>query len=250
MSQFVGYLVAGYPSRDESIRVIRDCCEAGLDILELGFPASDASLDGEIIRTAQKQVDSSLARDLDYWREVRRAVSVPIWLMGYRRDLMADDIWLRLAEERLYDALVIPDLPEAEASELRSRLKPFGISLVGFINSMQSLEETDRVLREADLIYHQLYCGPTGVAHTDDSYLSLLRYVRAHTCAKIYAGFGISTAARVRELLEHGYDGTIIGSAIVHHLLESESRALSFIREIRDTIREENGAAAGGRAGV
>ena len=237
MSLFVGYLVAGYPSREESLRVIRDCCAAGLDILELGFPASDASLDGEVIRTAQAQVDPALAGDLTYWREIRRQVSVPIWLMGYRRDLVETGICLKLAQEHLFDALVIPDLPEPETSALRWQLKSLGISVVGFINSMQPRQETDRVLREADLIYHQLYCGPTGVTHTDNSYLALLDYARQHTEAKIFAGFGISTAARVRELLAHGYDGIIIGSAIVHHLLEGEEAALSFIREIQSTIQ-------------
>ncbi|MBQ8074201.1 MAG: tryptophan synthase subunit alpha [Clostridia bacterium] len=237
MRQFVGFMVAGYPSREESIGVIRDCCAAGLDVLELGFPARDASMDGPVIRAADALVDPALAEDLPYWREIRRVVSIPIWLMGYREDLLREDICFRLAEEGLYDALVIPDMTETERAALRQRLTPLGIQVMGFINGEQSPAERDLALREAELIYHQLYCGETGIAHNDSGYLQLYEYARAHTRAKIYAGFGISTPERVRELLGHGYDGTIIGSAIMQHLLEGEAGALAFIRQVHETTR-------------
>ena len=239
MSQFVGYMVAGYPDRENSLRVIRDCCAAGMDILELGFPAADASCDGKVIREAQERADRSVAGDPDYWRRIRREIPIPIWLMGYRRDLLEGDVCLRMAEEKLYDALVIPDMTGAERAELRGKLAPLGVSVVGFIHDGMPAEELDRELAEADLIYHQLYRGPTGVAHTDSGYLKLYGYARERAKGKIYAGFGISTAERVRELLEHGYDGAGIGSAIVQHLTEGEDRAVSFIREIHETVRKE-----------
>ncbi|MBQ9263396.1 MAG: tryptophan synthase subunit alpha [Clostridia bacterium] len=234
---FVGYLTAGYPSRAESIDIMKACCEAGLDVLELGFPARDASMDGEVIRKAQARVDKALGQDLTYWRQVRQAVSVPIWLMGYRQDLMEKDIYLRLAEEGLYDALVIPDMEQQEREELGKKLRPFGVSVVGFINGQQTREDVDRALRGTDLIYHQLYCGPTGVAHNDSSYLPLLRYARETSNARLFAGFGINSAERVEELLQNGYHGAIIGSAIMKLLQEGQDQAYQFIRNVHNVVR-------------
>lgn len=51
---------------------MQKCCEAGVDILEVGFPAKDPSFDGEVIRAAQEQVDKVLAADVGYWRELRK----------------------------------------------------------------------------------------------------------------------------------------------------------------------------------
>ena len=234
---FVGYVTAGYPNREESLRILEQCCRSGLDVLELGFPARDAALDGEVIRKAQMQADKKIDSDITYWRQVRAAVDIPIWLMGYRQDLLEQDAWLALAKENLYDALVIPDTNREERSFLREQLRPFNVSVVGFVNSEQSKTDLDMTLREADIIYHQLYCGQTGVAHNDDSYLSLMKYVRANSNAKLFAGFGINTVERVLELLRHGYDGTIIGSAIMKLLETDEAQAYRFITDVHEAVR-------------
>lgn len=167
---------------------MQKCCEAGVDILEVGFPAKDPSFDGEVIRAAQEQVDKALAADVGYWRELRNAVDVPIWLMGYRADLMQEGIYLTLAREGLYDALVIPDITEAERQRLAAILDPYRVSVLGFINPVQSNAEIEAVATTADLIYHQLYCGPTGVAHDDDGYLSVFNRARELSQAKLYEG--------------------------------------------------------------
>lgn len=234
---FVGYVTAGYPTREDSLCIMQKCCEAGVDILEVGFPAKDPSFDGEVIRAAQEQVDKALAADVSYWRELRNAVDVPIWLMGYRADLMQEDIYLTLACEGLYDALVIPDITEEERRQLAALLEPYRVSVLGFINPVQSNAEMEAVAAKADLIYHQLYCGPTGVAHDDDSYLSVFNRARELSQAKLYAGFGISTPERAHQLLRSGYDGVIVGSAIMKLLLHDEEAAYQFIRTIQQTVR-------------
>lgn len=234
---FVGYITAGFPNRNESLRIIKKCCETGLDILELGFPSKDSSMDGEVIRKAQMQVDQSLCADLNFWREIRREINIPIWLMGYQDDLLFDDIYLTLAKENLYDALVIPDADQKERERLQGFLAPFHVDVVGFINSEMEKDEIDRVLQNSDVIYHQLYCGKTGVAHNDNSYLALLKYARENSHARLFAGFGINSAQRVLELLQSGYDGTIIGSAIMKMLETDEEQAYRFIEEIHNAVR-------------
>ena len=84
----VGYLLAGYPDRERFLETAAECERAGLDILEVGFPAADPSSDGEVIQRAHTLADHSICRDLGYWRALRGAVECPIWVMGYRDDLL------------------------------------------------------------------------------------------------------------------------------------------------------------------
>lgn len=235
---FVGYITAGFPDRNSNIEVLSKSCKAGLDILEIGFPARDPSCDGEVIREAQKRVDRSVAMDMTYWREVRNRLSVPIWLMGYKNDLLENDVYLKLAEEKLYDALVIPDLNDDEFEMIQKKLETFGVEVVGFINPSQSMAEVQCVVKRSHLIYHQLYCGMTGQTHNDSSYLPLMNYARQQGARRLFAGFGINTPERAAELAESGFDGVIIGSAIMKHLLTNEADTYAFISEVKKQLSE------------
>ncbi len=231
--RFVGYLVAGYPNREESIALMRRCCEAGVEILEVGFPSSTPTLDGPVIRKAQEEADASVAESLTYWRALRKAVTASIWLMGYGKDLIDTGIYRKLAQEKLLDVLVIPDVSAQTRVKLREELLPLGVEVIGFTNPESTIEELEYCFRNMKIIYQQLYCGQTGISHNDRSYEELLRKTRANCDALVYAGFGISSTERARELLQSGFDGIIIGSAIVAKAAESEQSALEFIKEMR-----------------
>lgn len=234
---FVGYLVAGYPDGEESLRVIKGCCEKGIDVLEIGFPAEDASIDGEVIRRAQERVKKGLGQDMAYWRALRQAVDAPIWVMGYHADLVESGAYLCLAKEGVYDALVVPDMTSAARRVLLEELEPYGIDVVGFINSMSGEEELKDCFSHFQLIYQQLYCGPTGVSNNSQDYEALLRRAREACDAKLFAGFGISTPERAEELLGSGFDGVVVGSVIVSLLEEAEESVYGFIERMAHTVR-------------
>lgn len=236
--RFVGYLVAGYPNKEESIALMQRCCEAGVEILEVGFPSSTPTLDGPVIRKAHEQADASIAESLAYWRTLRKAVTASIWLMGYGKDLVDTGIYRRLAQEKLLDVLVIPDISAQTRVKLREELLPFGVEVIGFTNPESTIEELEYCFRNMKIIYQQLYCGQTGISHNDRSYEELLHKTRANSDALVYAGFGISSTERARELLQSGFDGIIIGSAIVAKAAESEQSALEFIKEMRRATAE------------
>lgn len=234
---FIGYLVAGYPNREESLKLAAACCNKGLDVLEIGFPARDPSLDGEVIRQAQEKVDPLLAADLTYWQALREAVDAPIWLMGYYHDLVAGGACFSLAKAALFDVLVVPDMHNHERVELAAALKPYGVDVMGFIHPQSAEEELAACFNGLPLIYQQLYVGPTGEANDNQDYLPLLSRARATCDAKVFAGFGIATPERATELLRSGFDGVIVGSAIMKQLTYSAEAAQELIERIQDAVR-------------
>ena len=49
---FVAYVMAGDPTRDEALKILRGLPGAGADIIELGFPFSDPMAEGPPIQRA------------------------------------------------------------------------------------------------------------------------------------------------------------------------------------------------------
>lgn len=234
--RFVGYLTAGYPDKESFFRIAARCEEQGLHIFEIGFPSKNPYADGEVIRHAHSVVDPSISTDMDFWRRLRNTISAPVWLMGYAEDLLDTGMYRRLAEEGLIDALVIPNTDNARRKELLDELAPFKIDVLGFISQAAGEADNQFCLQHFPIIYHQLYSGPTGVANNSEDYLELLKTARKTSDSHLFAGFGIGTTERAHELLLHGFDGVIIGTAIMKRLNQSEEEMYSFVRALADTV--------------
>ncbi len=234
----VGYFVAGYPSQKQHIDFLQQSCAHGVDILEIGFPAKDPSLDGDVIQRAQEAIDPALATDTAYFCAIRDAVKAPVWLMGYYDDLVTTGAYLSLAKAGAYDALVVADTTNQVRQKLAKDLEPHGVSVVGMIHPQSSEAELADCFGHFPLIYQQLYCGVTGVAHANDDYLPLLQKAR-HACdAKIFAGFGIATPKRAQSLIAHGFDGVIVGSILMKHLMDDPQTLFPFIQDINSAIKD------------
>ncbi len=234
---FVGYLPAGYPTREDFLRIIKNSEKEGIQIFEIGFPSLNPYSDGEVIQNAHRMIDQSIARDLHFWREVRNSILQPIWIMGYKEDLIKSEMYLELAKENLYDALVVPDLNVLEQLKVQEELSKYGVDVVGFISTEQSKEENNKVLQNFPLIYQKLYSGPTGVANNSNQYLELLQEAKKISSGFIFAGFGIGSCERARELLNSGFDGVIIGTAILSKLIISEQDLYTFIKQMEQTVK-------------
>lgn len=52
-------------------------------------------------------------------------------------------------------------------------------------------------------------------------------------------GFGISSAEDAAQVMELGYDGIIVGSALLNKFEESEAEAIEFLRELKKGLNKE-----------
>ncbi|WP_276356481.1 tryptophan synthase subunit alpha [Cohnella caldifontis] len=217
----IGYLVAGDPTAEESLEMIQASVQAGIDIIELGVPSPDPYVDGEVIKRAHKRaLDAGAAASeglLPLWRRIRRGVSSPIWAMGYKRELVEEALYRSLAEEKLIDALVLPDCSLEEQIRLQNELGPAGIDVVRFINSSMDEEAIRRTCDGATIIYAQSYSGTTGDPLARVQGLGkLCDRIRPHLPGGlIVAGFGLRTPDRVGSAVDSGFDGAVVGSVLV-----------------------------------
>lgn len=237
-SLLVGYLLAGYPEKEDFLKLISKCETRGIDIFEIGFPSKDPCKDGEIIRNAHLMVDDSVRWEESYWSDIRKAVKQPIWVMGYKSDLIESGFYKMLARKQLIDALVIPDMSFDEHQELALEVAPHKVDVVGFVNPEMNDAELEKCFANTALVYQQLYSGPTGMTVIADDFEETIKKASRHKHVKVFAGFGINTPQRAAQLLNKGFDGVIVGTAMIKNLNHSEQQLLKFVHDLAVAARE------------
>jgi len=137
------------------------------------------------------------------------------------------------------DGLIIPDLPPEEAEACQAACRANGLDLIMFVTPTTTDERIAQIVKLASgFIYCVSITGVTGARRELwDGLPAFLQRVRQYTDVPLVVGFGISTAAHVRQVGQYA-DGAIIGSAMVQAIEASEpgqeaAAAAAFLRELQ-----------------
>jgi tryptophan synthase alpha chain len=224
------YLMGGYPTLEESIRIGQACVRAGADILELGMPYSDPLADGPVIHAAGTRAlagGASVAGVLEVARAL--APSVPVVLMCYANMVLAPGAGTFV--ERLARAgacgLIVPDLPLGEAPEVLAACDAHGLALVPLVAPTTPPERLAAIGAGArGFLYTVSVVGTTGErVALSEHFSQVVTRAKASTEVPVALGFGISTPEHVRQAAEAGADGVIVGTRLVRAAGESEDPA-------------------------
>lgn len=217
----VGYLTAGDPDYETSLRNIRTAVECGVDILELGVPFSDATADGPIIQAASHRAlaaGMTVPKALAIVREIRRDHDLPIILFGYANPFFHYG-YERLAADAVEagaDGMLVVDMPHEESAELQGALEAQGLSFINLIAPTTPPERARTILNGASgFAYYIMVTGVTGartqVAADIDQHVDRLREC---TDLPIAVGFGVSSGEQARAVGQSA-DAVVVGSALV-----------------------------------
>jgi len=241
---FVGYTVAGDPNPVDSVEVAKSLIEGGCDVLELGVPFSDPVADGSVIQGADKRaIDAGITLDrvFEIVKAVRRFSDVPIVFLVYY------NIVFRRGVERFYDealeagvdGVLIVDLPPEEAEPALKASRRTGIAQIFLVTQTTSDERLDVIVGMASgFIYLVSSLGVTGVrTGVSKGAFPLLDRVKARTGIPVAVGFGISSPEAAAEVVRHGADGVIVGSAIVGRVEEHRGDLEGMREELRGYVR-------------
>ena len=235
---FVGFFTAGYPDTEKFYDIVAEAQKCGMGIFEIGFPSENPYADGNLIRESHKQIEQKISTDISFWIKLRKTLDNPIWIMGYKEDLIDTGIYKILAKEKVMDAIVIPNIKIEERTKLLEELKEYEVDLLGFIGDRLEWENNYVACEQFPIIYQQLYSGPTGCMNNTDSYKRLFYSAKEATTGYLFAGFGIGTIERAVELLHDGFDGVIIGTAIIKKMNQSKEELMSFLTDMEKAVNE------------
>lgn len=251
------FLTAGFPSLDGFRDIVLRVAEAA-DVVELGVPFSDPMADGVTIQEASRAaLENGVTLDWILELVAKLELATPVVLMSYLNPLLTRS-HSRLAAEAAaagVGGFIVPDLPLEESGPLRHALDREGLALIQLVTPLTPPLRRRRLAEaSAGFLYAVTRTGTTGAgatragatgegatgtAATDGSAgpaaLAYLASLRELSDLPVLAGFGIRSAAQVRELAPH-VDGLIVGSALIERLAAGED-PVEFLKELRGARR-------------
>jgi tryptophan synthase alpha chain len=224
------YVMAGFPTLEESVRIGEACVQAGADVIELGVPYSDPLADGPVIHDAGTRAlaaGASLAGALEVARAL--ADSVPVVLMCYANMVFAPGV--EAFVERLQQTgacgLIVPDLPQGEEREALAACEAHRLALVPLAAPTTTPERLRAIgARARGFLYTVSVVGTTGERDAlSDRFAEVVARAKASTEVPVALGFGIGTPEQARQAADAGADGVIVGTRLVRAAGESEDPA-------------------------
>lgn len=222
------YLMGGYPTIEESLRIGHACVDAGADLLELGMPYSDPLADGPVIHAAGTRALAAGAT-LGGVLEVARSLAerVPVVLMCYANMALAPGAQAFAARLARTGAcgLIVPDLPLEESAEIGAACAARGLALVPLVAPTTTPERMAAIGGQArGFVYAVSVVGTTGERSEEalsERFGGVLAAAKASTRAPVALGFGIGTPAQARMAADAGADGVIVGTRLVRAAAEA-----------------------------
>jgi len=245
-SALIGYLPAGYPSVEGSIRALRAMVEAGCDVIEIGLPYSDPVMDGPTIQAAAQQALEAGVRTTDVLRVVEAvaATGVPTLVMTYWNPIERYGVerWAADLAGAGGAGMITPDITPDHGGDWISAADAHDLDKV-FLVAPSSTDERIAMTTAAcrGFVYATAVMGVTG-ARTTTSELAapLVARTRAATDLPIGVGLGVSNGDQAAEVARHA-DGVIVGSAFVRTLLDhpgDEAAGLDALRALTEDLAE------------
>jgi len=242
----IGYLPVGFPDVPSSVAALSAMAEAGVDIVEVGFPSCRTPLDGPVISGACRSAVAGGVRPRDVLDAIERlaGAGVPTVCMTYGETV--DRYGPRLFARDLASAggrgLLTPDMPDDVIRLWFSSAAQHGLDNV-FLAPHGIRDERLALIRAkgSGFVYvtaGQGVTGTTEVAH--DQVEQLVGRVRTAVGLPTCAGIGISTGSQAERVGRYA-DGVIVGTAFVRCLAEAANAAAG-IRGVQALARELAGA--------
>ncbi|WP_131102336.1 tryptophan synthase subunit alpha [Streptomonospora litoralis] len=251
----IGYLPAGFPDVESSIRVIGAMVEGGCDVIEVGLPYSDPTMDGPTIQRAADTALSAGTTPADVLRvvEATAATGAAAVVMTYWNPVE------RYGPARFCTDLaaaggagvITPDLIPEEADDWFAATDAAGLDRI-FLVAPSSSDERLRLTARASrgFVYAASLMGVTGtraqVSGTAEKLVARTRSAIGADGPSVCVGLGISNRAQAAEVAAYA-DGVIAGAGFCQRVLDAPDletgigAVRSFAEELALGVRGERG---------
>jgi len=236
------YFSAGFPKLSDTVSIIQDLENNGVDMIEIGLPFSDPLADGPTIQESSTiALKNGMSTDLLFTqlKDIRKSVSIPLLIMGYFNPVLQYGVenFCKKCEEIGVDGLILPDLPlDVYQDEYEPIFKKHGLINV-FLITPQTSEIRIRQIDNASegFIYMVSSASTTGakqgMGEEQEAYFE--RIARMDLKNPQIVGFGISNARTFQQATKTA-KGAIIGSAFIKMLSKKGKAGISeFIKTIK-----------------
>lgn len=236
------YFTAGYPSLDDTVPIIKELENSGVDMIEIGLPFSDPLADGPTIQassTAALKNGMTTSVLFDQLQNIRSEVQIPLIIMGYFNPMLQFGVeaFCEKCQETGIDGLIIPDLPvDVYQEKYQETFEKYGL-LNMLLITPQTSDERIRYIDSVSsgFIYMVSSASTTGAktgfGEEQKNYFQRISKLELNNPQIV--GFGISNNETFNQATTYA-KGAIIGSAFIKHITENPVNSISdFIKQIR-----------------
>ena len=220
----IAYIMAGFPSVNDTLSAVRGLVKGGADIIELGFPFSDPIADGPVIQnagTVSLNNGINLASFFKLVKKIRKEVTVPLILMTYTNILHKQGYskFIFNLKKAGIDGLILPDMSIEESSDYLKQAKKHKMDTIFLVSPNTNKKRLRKIIKETSgFLYLVSIFGTTGTQKGIQKYsIDALKKTKKLVDGKIPVGigFGVSTSKDVKKFISMGADAVIVGSAFL-----------------------------------
>ena len=236
------YFTAGYPAIDDTVSILTQLQESGVDMVEIGLPFSDPLADGPTIQASSTTAlhnGMTTAKLFSQLEGIRETIHIPLIIMGYFNPMLQYGVekFCAKCQEIGIDGIIMPDLPLAEyEADYKTIFERYGLTNVFLITPQTSNERIQQIDTASDSFIYMVSSASTtgnisGFGNTQSDYFKRIAAMNLKNPQVI--GFGIKDAQTFTAATEN-QQGAIIGSAFIKHITENGANSVNdFVKKIR-----------------
>jgi tryptophan synthase alpha chain len=235
------YFSAGFPNLNDTVSLIENLAENGVDMIEIGLPFSDPLADGPIIQeSSAAALKNGMTSEIlfEQLKDIRKSVDIPLIIMGYFNPILQFGVeeFLKKCQDTGIDGLIIPDLPlEIYLSEYKESFESHGIAMI-FLITPQTSDERIRVIDANSNAFIYLVSSSSVTGSKDRFDENQMEYFERIAVMNLkntqIIGFGISNKTTFVQATKH-QKGAIIGSSFIQFI---SNNPISSIKEFIQNI--------------
>jgi tryptophan synthase alpha chain len=224
------YFTAGFPELNDTVKIIKELQENGIDMIEVGIPFSDPMADGPVIQessTIALRNGMNLKTLFSQLQSVKHEVHIPLIMMGYLNPVMqyGFEKFCCDCQKTGVSGMIIPDLPFSDyLDEYKPVADKYDLKIILLITPETSEERIRLIDAHTDgFIYMVSSAATTGAQKNFDEkkqeYFRRINRMGLRNPRLI--GFGISNKETLSIAFENA-SGAIVGSKFISLLAEEK----------------------------
>jgi tryptophan synthase alpha chain len=237
------YFTAGFPNLNDTLSIIKHLDEAGVDMIEIGFPFSDPLADGPVIQQSSGQAiqnGMTLSVLFEQLKEVREHTQLPLILMGYLNPILqfGEKEFFAKCRETGIDGVILPDMPlDYFEHKLKTMVEENNIANILLITPETSTERIHQIDNlSKGFVYMVSSNSITGGNKTMDLQTDYFNRIKGMNLKNpTIIGFGIKDKETYENACKYS-NGAIIGTAFIQYLKQygiAKESIQTFIKNIR-----------------
>lgn len=236
------YFTAGYPAINDTLSILQQLQDSGVDMVEIGLPFSDPLADGPTIQessTAALKNGMTTQLLFDQLKDVRKTINIPLIIMGYFNPMLQYGVekFCATCAAIGIDGIIMPDLPLAEyEAEYKAIFEKHGLINIFLITPQTSDERIRQIDAASDGFIYMVSSASTtgaqsGFGNTQSDYFERIDAMNLKNPQIV--GFGISNSDTFQSATAFA-KGAIIGSAFIKHITAHGANSVAdFVKTIR-----------------